>query len=131
SRAIAPSLSAPKVRLFDLSECAARRNRSASPAASAARRSCCIRGASLRKVSTSSPTNSAPAVCCSASKVARSIVVSLMSSVLAWLHLVQRLDQPVHADRLGQVVVHSRVHAHLAIALHRVGGHGDDARPLL
>ena len=32
------------------------------------------------------------------------------------------------ADRLGDVVVHARGQARLAVALHRVGGHRDDAR---
>ena len=41
---------------------------------------------------------------------------------------VQRLDQPLDADRLGQVVVHARLQAHLPVALHRVGRHGDDAQ---
>ena len=54
SRAIAPRVSAPKVLLLDLSECAVRRNLSASFAASARRRSSSMTGASCRKVSTSS-----------------------------------------------------------------------------
>ena len=41
----------------------------------------------------------------------------------------ERLDQPLDADRLGEVVVHAGGEAHLAVALHRVGGHRDDARP--
>ena len=36
----------------------------------------------------------------------------------------------VDPDRLGHVVVHARGQAHLAVALHRVGGHRDDARAL-
>ena len=58
-----PSVSAPKVLAFDLSECAARRKRlgvAGGRARRAARRA--SRGASSRKVSTSSPTKSAPAV---------------------------------------------------------------------
>ena len=38
------------------------------------------------------------------------------------------LDQLLDADRLGHVVVHARGQAFLAVALHGVGGHGDDAR---
>src|SRR5450432_3864446 len=118
---MAPNVSAPNVRLLDLSECAARRNASALPSASVVRSSANIAGASSRNVSTSSPTNSAPAVCCNDSKVAGSIVGALMSSVLPSIYLVQCLDHPIHADRLGQVIVHPGLDAHLTVALHRVG----------
>ena len=40
---------------------------------------------------------------------------------------LERGEQVVHADRLADVVVHAGGEARLAIALHGVGGHGDDA----
>ena len=39
-------------------------------------------------------------------------------------------DQLVHADGLADVVIHAGLQAHLPVALHGVGRHGDDARPL-
>ena len=43
----------------------------------------------------------------------------------------QRLRQLLDADRLGHVVVHAGGEARLAVALHRVRRHRDDARPLV
>ena len=97
-----------------------------------ARSSASMRGASSRKVSTSSATKSAPArVLAARRRSSRSIdrLVHAQRSSRAGT-LSQRLDQPVDADRLGQVVVHAGGEAHLAVALHRVGGHRDDARAL-
>src|SRR5512137_1018172 len=84
-------------------------------------------GASCRKVSISSTTKSAPAVACSSAKRAGSMA-EVMSCSLACLHAVERLDQLLDADRLGDVVVHAGGQAHLAVAGHGVGGHRDDAR---
>ncbi len=85
-----------------------------------------------RNASTSSATNSAPAVSCSSSNVARSIVRLVhVQSLLARGTWFERLDQPLDADRLGQVVVHAGGEADLAVALHRVGRHRDDARALV
>src|SRR3990172_5538723 len=36
----------------------------------------------------------------------------------------------LHMDRTADVVVHARLQAQLAVALHGVGRHGDNARPL-
>ncbi len=80
--AIAARPSAPKVLLLDFSECAARRNLSASFAARELRMSESIVGASSRKAFTSSFTKSAPAVSWSSLKVAGSIVGSAMSCSL-------------------------------------------------
>ena len=51
-------------------------------------------------------------------------------TVLARRDAVKRAHELLDADRLGQVVVHAGGEAQLAVALHRVGGHRDDARPL-
>src|SRR5262249_22156314 len=128
--AIAARDVAPKVLLLDLSECAVRRKRSASFAASAPRRSPNMCGASSRNVSTNSRTKSAPAVVFRSSKTARSMGASAMSAAPAGGYVVERLDQPLDADGLGEVVVHAGGEAHVAVALHRVGGHCDDARPV-
>ena len=42
---------------------------------------------------------------------------------------LERGDQLLHPDRLRHVVVHPRRRAQLAVALHRVRGHGDEPRP--
>ena len=42
----------------------------------------------------------------------------------------ESLDQRIDPDRLDHVVVHAGGQARLAVALHRVGGHRDDARAL-
>ena len=52
------------------------------------------------------------------------------SSGIAQPSAQQRLHQRIHADRLGDVVVHAGGEALLAVALHGVGGHRDDARAL-
>src|SRR5262249_21483294 len=128
--AFAPSSSAPKVLLLDLSECAARRKRSASRAPSAVRRSAIIVGASSKNVCTSSATNSAPAVSCRPLNVARSIVSWPMSVCLPLRKEGKLLAEGLYPVCFGYVVVHSRLHAHLAVALHRVRGHRHDMRPL-
>ena len=88
------------------------------------------RGASPRKVSTSSRTKSAPAVVLRSSKVATIDDRCLPCQRLPRAGTcVQRLDQALDADRLGDVIVHAGGEAHVAVALHRVGRHGDDARP--
>ena len=77
------------------------------------------------------PRTRRPAVSCRRLKVAgRSIVSRHVSRASLRPHQVQGLDQPLHADRLGEVVVHAGGQAQVAVALHRVGGHGDDARAL-
>ena len=43
----------------------------------------------------------------------------------------QRGHQFFHSNRLGEVIVHARLEAQLPVALHGVGGHGDDAGTLL
>src|SRR5690349_21729503 len=83
-------------------------------------------GASPRNVSTSSPTNSAPAVSLSSSKVVWSIVGCAISSFSALMRDVKCCDELIDADRLRQVIVHTCGDAHLAIALHRIGRHCDD-----
>src|SRR5205814_2414445 len=79
----------------------------------------------------SSCTNSAPGVDFNSSDVARSIAVSAMSAALAGGNLVQCLDQSLDANRLGQVIVHAGREAQVAVALHRIGSHCNDARPLV
>src|SRR4029434_161012 len=55
----------------------------------------------------------------------------LPSSVLPRLHLAQRLDETLDAYRLGELVVHARGEALLAVALHRVRRHRHDARAIV
>ena len=64
SHARSASAAAPNSPAFDLIECAARRKRSASPAAAARRNSSIMPGASVRNVSSNSAANSAPIVPC-------------------------------------------------------------------
>src|SRR3954463_1628260 len=97
----------------------------------AARNWASMAGASSRKVSTSSAANSSPTLRRSSANVGRSITERCTSGPLAWLHGVERSDEGFDTDRFGEVVVHPRGQAHLAVTLHRVGGHGDDARPFV
>ena len=58
---------------------------------------------------------------------------AISAAHLQWAPLAattERLDQLVDAYRLGEVIVHAGRDAHLAVALHRVGRHRDDARAL-
>ena len=147
SRACAPSAVAPKVWALVFSECAARRKRSAcARRRSALRSSANIGGASSKNVSTSSTTKSrAPAAgegvvmwpCSSrealtrrSRRVSSLVSASLTAPGVARGVCVRASTSCIDADRLGHVVVHAGGQAHLAVALHRVGGHGDDARPL-
>ena len=123
--------SAPNVLLFDLSECAARRKRSASSrgerAAQVGEHRRRLVEERVDELARRTRRRRCPAA---RRRSARSIVGSRHVRLLACRHLVQRLDQPLDADRLGEVVVHAGGEAHLAVALHRVGGHRDDARAL-
>ena len=131
SRAIAPSVSAPKVLLLDLSECAARRNLSASWAASAAAQIVEHRRRFLQKRVDELERKFG----------ARGFLERFEGRAVdrgfahhrsfAGGYLIQRLDQTLDADRLGDVVVHAGGEAHVAVALHGVRRHRDDARPFL
>jgi hypothetical protein len=45
--------------------------------------------------------------------------------VILFQPLQQGLKQPIRIDRLGDVIVHARVDADLAILIEGVGGHGE------
>ena len=143
---------------LDLSECAARRKASTSFSAKARRSVAISSRASSANVSISSPTNGPPIVAVepldpvrsiarhpggnllvrpSAQRLSRALAGSVLrrspSAPRARPHpsartALERGDQLLHPDRLRHVVVHSRRHAQLAIALHGVGRHGDDPR---
>src|SRR5258708_6667315 len=48
--------------------------------------------------------------------------------ILARRYAAERRNELVDADRLRQVIIHACLEAQLAVALHRVGRHRDDAR---
>ena len=127
---------------MDLSECAARRKASRSASARARRSVAISSRASSTNVSISSATNAPPIVAVSRSNAARSIARALarrrgrvMASASARAGreraALERGHQLLDPDRLRHVVVHARRHAQLPVALHRVGGHGDDPRAAL
>src|SRR5574341_695043 len=53
------------------------------------------------------------------------------SSLFSCYDLFQSFHQFGNADGLSYIIIHANREAHLAVALHGVGSHGNDVRPIL